>query len=191
MKKIIERSFIIDRSGFTLVELLVTITIFSIIVAATAPLFKQGEQFFQITQSQTELRQNLDIALSIMSKKIREANVVVGTPNQPLPAANPGDTVFSCSDDTSNSTFVLRKVTGGNCAYINYESDSISEPVTSTTLIKITSARVSESSGGWDITITGKYEGPSAINENYKELTVQTTVFPRNIDGVTTWNENN
>lgn len=188
-KRFFSLKLIDETSGFTMVELVVALAVFAILTAVITPIFKQGSGFWESTQSKVELRQNLNPALELMAKTLRQAapNTVSGTGN--TPATQPGETVLECTVDGSSRNFLLKEGAGG-AVYLELNS----EPVTSTTLIKITEAQVSpldSGSYGYKIAITGRYLAGSAVNDADKELKVETTVFLRQVPGVESWRELN
>lgn len=188
-KRFFSLKLIKESSGFTMVELVVSLAVLAILTAVLTPIFKQGTGFWEATQSQVELRQNLNPALELMAKTLRQAspNTVVATGS--TPATEPGDIVLQCDVEGDLRSFILKEGTG-EAVYLELKS----EPVTSSSLIRITEAMVrplSSGSNGYEIEITGKYIGSGVVNSADSELTVKTTVFLRQVSGIETWKEDN
>jgi len=87
------------KQGFTLIEILVVVTIFGIIVVLGSGLF-----FFLLKGSTKSrvlevVRQNGDYALSVMGIMVRNASSLVSYSGSEITIVNPdrGTTIFSCS----------------------------------------------------------------------------------------------
>lgn len=65
-----------DREGFTLVETIVSITIFCFVLSAVLFLQTSGFAFYVKVNNKVEVEENLRVALKKMSRNIREANGV-------------------------------------------------------------------------------------------------------------------
>ncbi len=168
-----------DTTGFTMIELLVSFTLFAVLVVVVAPMFKQGSDIWQVSQSEVELRQNLNSALEYMAKEIRLAD-----PNSIK--TNSGE-IFSYKIGSDHYSFTL---TNGQ---IQHHKPTGTEAITPTS-IKITQAPQPNNPGGsWTLQITGKYNRASGLPASAsKTLTVQKQVFPRKaLSGVEEWTELN
>ena len=71
------------REGFTLVETIVSITIFCFVFSAVLFLQSSGFAFYVKVNNKVEVEENLRIALARMSRNIREANRVRSVADNP------------------------------------------------------------------------------------------------------------
>lgn len=172
-------------SGFTLVELLVAFAVFAVLVLVMTPVFKQGLDFWEITQSQVELRQNLDSATDFMSRELRRAipgSIVTGDPDY-IVSYNVYDDVDENVYNNPRYSFTIPQPKNGN-HYIIFQAGGSAKQVeiTSPSVIDIKSAVVESPlypDTSYQITITGEYEGRNAVKAGNKELTVKTRFSPR------------
>jgi len=89
-----------NRKGFTLVELLIAITIFGIIMAGLYPIFSQITSFNQENYIRTALIDNLRAGMDRLEREIRDACFLY-EPTSPLMLNDPVE------DDTSYSMIVF------------------------------------------------------------------------------------
>lgn len=92
------------REGFTLVETIISMTIFCFIFSAVLFLQSSGFSFYVKVNNKVEVEENLRIALARMSRNIREANSVCSLAANPpqieiTPAA--GNDVYGYRYDVS------------------------------------------------------------------------------------------
>ncbi|NLI11360.1 prepilin-type N-terminal cleavage/methylation domain-containing protein [Pelotomaculum propionicicum] len=92
------------NQGFTLLETIVSITIFCFVFSAILFLQSSGFTFYVKVSNKVEVEENLRIALARMSRNIRDASSVSSVADNPpkieiIPAA--GNDVFGYRYDTS------------------------------------------------------------------------------------------
>jgi len=165
-------------SGMTMIELLIAFVIFGIMVVAVTPVFKQGSDSWQDTRADVELRQNLNAALQLMSRELRQAKVStinIGT----------GDEIvrYKYDYDTSGPHNSFKWLGSSGRKYIEFNSES----VTASDLINITNVRVERVGAEpvYEITITGEYTGGNRT----ESLTVETKVVVRSSSDLEEWRE--
>lgn len=172
-----------NDSGMTMIELLIAFVIFGILVVAVTPVFKQGSDSWQDTKAEVELRQNLNSALQLMSRELRQAKastVNVGT----------GDEIvrYKYDYDTSGPHNSFKWLGSGGRKYIDFSSESESKHVTVPDLINITDARVilvSSDPPVYKIRISGEYTKGNRTESH----TVETTVVIRSSSNLEEWQE--
>lgn len=91
----------LDRRGLTLVELLVTLTVFSIVMASAIGFFTVQQQAFQKGAEDLSVAQNLSFGLSTLAQEIRSAGANVPGAQPSIVYAGPGTFAFS-ADLTTN-----------------------------------------------------------------------------------------
>ncbi len=189
------RELIKQNSGLTMIELLIAFVIFGVLVVAVTPVFKEGNDFWQVTQAQVELRQNLNSALQLMSRELRQAKantIIINHVSDEIVR-------YKYDYDTSgpHNSFNLMESSGGR-HYLEFNG----EPVTAPDLINIDTTEtwiVLESSDPpvYKIQISGEYTGINKIdpdnrndiNPGNRKLTVETTVVVRSTDNLEEWQE--
>lgn len=93
--------------GFTLVELILSIAIFSIALTAVSAVYIQGQKATVSASIGAELRQNARVAMDRLSRELRQARVIVTT----LPATTEtavDEVVFQNGHDTTTDTSYIR-----------------------------------------------------------------------------------
>ena len=167
-----------DTSGFTLVELLVAFAVFTVLVLVMTPVFKQGTDFWETTQSQVEIRQSLNSAMEFMTKELRRSgsrSVVTG--------ANESIVAYNVYNDPKTYSFTLDpQEKNPQIHVINFRAGS-SAPITLTSAsVDVTEVVIDSPSGNdqsYEIKITGRYVGRNAIKDGSKKLTIKTRFTPR------------
>ena len=176
------RELIEQNSGMTMIELLIAFVIFGVLVVAVTPAFKQGSDSWQDTQADVELRQNLNSALQLISRELRQAKdstINIGA----------GDEIvrYKYDYDTSGHHNFIKRVKSGSSYYLEFNGD----PVTAPELINITHAEVEQDGSNpvYFITISGEYIGRNEANPGNRKLTVETTVVVRSTNNLEEWRE--
>jgi|GEM_PF-6587055 len=191
-----------DTAGFTLVELLISFSIFAVLVLAVTPVFRQGYDYWQIGRGQVELRQNLNSALEYIAGELRIAGGDSGSVTTGGEEPNSGFIVkYRYEDGGFNHYFFRLEGLGGGPRYIVFDDGSNAAAVTSTSVVNIVDATVKRVNPGpgYDISITGEYVGPDnrdpdtrqGIKGDYLKLTVKKRVVPRKTAGFEDWQEVN
>lgn len=174
-----------DAAGFTMIELLIALTVFAVLAGAITPIFQQGNKYWQITQSRTELRQSLNSALQLMAGELRQANHGSIEASEALPEIANGDIpivqyVVNSGSGTENRSFSLPK---SGRKHLNFNRGERSVSITPTAAIDIIAATVESQPGQgqllYKITIQGEYRLPNDVHSDDRLLTVQTYVAPR------------
>lgn len=171
-----------DITGFTIVELLIALTVFAVLASVITPVFKQGNTYWQITQSRTELRQTLNSALQLMASELRQADPGSIEASEALPELPNGDRPiikYSVNNGVENRSFSLPR---SGKKPLNFNRGGKSITITPATAIDIIEATVEEQPGQpplYKITIQGEYILPNAVHPDDRMLTVQTYVAPR------------
>ena len=187
------KELIKQNAGVTLIELLIAFVVFGVMVVAVTPVFKEGNDFWQVTQAQVELRQNLNSALQLMSRELRQAKPETININ-----AHTGEIVrfkYDYSPSGAPNSFNLTE-SSGDMHYIEFNSEAVTAPH----LINVTDARVvviSSEPPVYRIEISGEYTGRNKIapdnredlNAENRKLTVETKVVIRNSQGLEEWRE--
>lgn len=194
-----------DISGFTIVEMLVAFSIFAILVVVVTPVFRQGSGFWQTTQGQVELGQNLNSALEFLSRELRQAEpgTILPYNNSAEPDGGWNRQVVTYNVDGEQRGISLSpvKTTARN---VDQDSAQNSAPnaarntaddqlqpksldfirggeevaITSST-VDIVTAEVVYQEPVYNIKITGRYLPHGAVHPDSRELTVETSVAPR------------
>ena len=86
-----------SQQGFTLIELMVSLVLGMIIVAAATLLFISGQKSFALQQGAADIQDNANFALNYMTKDIRMANLNGSTASMTSSLAN-GGIVFSTAN---------------------------------------------------------------------------------------------
>lgn len=175
-----------ETAGFTIVELLVAITVLALLAAAVTPVFKQGNDYWQIIQSRTELRQSLNSALQLMAEELRQAKPGTIEVSEALPETANGDETVVTYDTNKSSASNHRSfsLTRSKLRHLNFNYGGKSVPITPTAAIDIIDVTVTEQAGQgeaplYQIIIQGEYRLPNAVRADERRLTVQTVVAPR------------
>ncbi len=80
-----------NQSGFTLIEVLITMAVFSIIIAAVFSAHTSQQNTYQVQDQVTEMQQNLRSAMHVLTAEIRMAGYdPTGTANAGITAIFPG-----------------------------------------------------------------------------------------------------
>lgn len=173
-------------AGFTMVELLIAITVLAVLAAAVTPVFKQGNEYWQIVQSRTELRQSLNSALQLMAEELRQAKPGTIDASEGRPETDSGDEPVVSYDINNGSDVEHRSFSLSKSAsrHLNFNYGEKSVPITPTAAVHIIAATVMEQAGQgqaplYQITIQGEYRLPNAVHAEERLMTVQTVVAPR------------
>ncbi len=172
-----------NDSGMTMIELLIAFVIFGILVVAVTPVFKEGSDSWQDTKAEVELRQNLNSALQLMSRELRQAKASsINIEEDENEIVN-----YQYSTDGSTNYFKVEESSEGT-HYIEFNSESVTAPA----LINITEAcvvRLSSNPPKFEIAISGEYVGSNEIASRNRKLTVKTTVVVRSSSNLEEWQE--
>ena len=96
------------RHGFTLIEVLVAITIFTILMIAALKVYDQSQRSFILGEQQSDVQQNLRFAFEKVTGELRLAGFDFNhdadamRPDEQLEGIWPGAIVFRANYDPSN-----------------------------------------------------------------------------------------
>ena len=113
-----------SQRGFTLIELMVSLALGLIIVAAATMLFIAGQKSFALQQGAADIQDNANFALNYMTKDIRMANLNAVTATMTASSAN-GGIVFSTTNLAGISTANVSKSEVSNTSNVNVGSDQL------------------------------------------------------------------
>lgn len=98
----------IQQKGFTLLELLVTLSIFLIILAAVYVMYVVNQTTYTRGENKVEVQQNARVSLEMMAREIRMAGY---DPSLAIPGQTSQTAI---QDATANTLTVIADVTGDN-----------------------------------------------------------------------------
>ncbi|WP_151776980.1 prepilin-type N-terminal cleavage/methylation domain-containing protein [Acinetobacter brisouii] len=113
-----------SQRGFTLIELMVSLALGLIIVAAAVMLFIAGQKSFALQQGAADIQDNANFALNYMAKDIRMANLNAVTATMTASSAN-GGIVFSTTNLAGISTANVSKSEVSNTSNVDVGSDQL------------------------------------------------------------------
>lgn len=113
-----------SQQGFTLIELMVSLVLGLIIVAAATMLFIAGQKSLALQQGAADIQDNANFALNYMAKDIRMANLNAVTATMTASSAN-GGIVFSTTNLAGISTANVSKSEVSNTSNVNVGSDQL------------------------------------------------------------------
>ncbi|MDD5750342.1 MAG: prepilin-type N-terminal cleavage/methylation domain-containing protein [Candidatus Pacebacteria bacterium] len=106
------------RKGFTIVEILIVVAIFSLMAALIFNVFILSQKFYRKTEDSSELLQNGRIALERISRDLRQASeLVTQLPQVPDVPQNPPPSELEFQDGHTPSPY---QDLGSNYYYIRY-----------------------------------------------------------------------
>lgn len=103
------------KSGFTLIEVLITIAIFCLVVGLVFNLYDLSQRFYRASETKAELLQNGRIILERLARDIRQAEEMV-TPLPQTPDSPPSEIEFQDGHTPSPYAYL-----GSDYYYIRYE----------------------------------------------------------------------
>ncbi len=112
-----------DKAAFTLVEILIAVTLMSVIVLGLMAMFTQTQRAFRLGMNQTDVLESGRIAMDLIVREIEQTapsgKLAVTTPGLPsVPRTTPGFLVQFMSADNSG-----RQTLPGNAIRTNWMSD--------------------------------------------------------------------
>ncbi|MHA3097900.1 PilW family protein [Acinetobacter brisouii] len=113
-----------SQRGFTLIELMVSLVLGLIIVAAAVMLFIAGQKSFALQQGAADIQDNANFALNYMAKDIRMANLNAVTATMTASSAN-GGIVFSTTNLAGVASSAVSKSEVSNTSNVNVGSDQL------------------------------------------------------------------
>lgn len=113
-----------SQRGFTLIELMVSLALGLIIVAAAVMLFIAGQKSFALQQGAADIQDNANFALNYMAKDIRMANLNAVTATMTASSAN-GGIVFSTTNLAGVASSAVSKSEVSNTSNVNVGSDQL------------------------------------------------------------------
>lgn len=113
-----------SQRGFTLIELMVSLVLGLIIVAAAVMLFIAGQKSFALQQGAADIQDNANFALNYMTKDIRMANLNAVTATMTASSAN-GGIVFSTTNLAGVASSAVSKSEVSNTSNVNVGSDQL------------------------------------------------------------------
>src|ERR1700716_294950 len=105
-----------DREGFTLLELIIAITLIGIVLALTVPFFRTQVQAFGNTAGRDDAAQNARYGVSMMERDLRVAGIGVVDPQPMIVQAAPSAITF-------NVDLVSRLQSDAAAAYYDPDED--------------------------------------------------------------------
>ncbi|KJV41208.1 PilW family protein [Acinetobacter brisouii] len=113
-----------SQRGFTLIELMVSLVLGLIIVAAAVMLFIAGQKSFALQQGTADIQDNANFALNYMAKDIRMANLNAVTATMTASSAN-GGIVFSTTNLAGVASSAVSQSEVSNTSNVNVGSDQL------------------------------------------------------------------
>jgi prepilin-type N-terminal cleavage/methylation domain-containing protein len=105
-----------DRRGFTLLELMISITLLGVVLALTVPFFRTQVQAFGNVAGRDEASQNARYGVSMMDRELRVVGIGVVDPQPMIVQAAPNAVTF-------NVDLVSRVATDAAAAYYDPDED--------------------------------------------------------------------
>lgn len=119
MKNIVEikKSFFLERNGFTLVEILVALSLFSFTILMATGVFGAVMRGQRNTLASQNIQESMRYALEVMGKEIRMAQASDGVCNTLFnPQPTPLNKVYNITTDNSGNQILYFKNQNGDCA---------------------------------------------------------------------------
>ncbi|MHA3103399.1 PilW family protein [Acinetobacter sp. ANC 3791] len=113
-----------SQRGFTLIELMVSLALGLIIVAAATMLFIAGQKSFALQQGASDIQDNANFALNYITKDIRMANLNAVTATMTAGSAN-GGIVFSTTNLAGVASSTVSQSAVSNTSNVNVGSDQL------------------------------------------------------------------
>lgn len=113
MKKIIAK----NQTGFTLLEIIVSITLFVIVIILVSDLYLMSQRAYNKNADTAELTQNARVSLDRLSRELRQSATIVTTlpPTDTDPANPPANQIFfQDGHDISRITYLRYYLDNGN-----------------------------------------------------------------------------
>lgn len=107
----------IDLTGFTLLEIIVSLSLFVIIIILVNSIFITSQRSYNKNSNQAELSQNVRVSLDRMSRELRQAtNIITTLPATKTDPLNPPaeQIFFQDGHDTSRLTYLRYYLNGTN-----------------------------------------------------------------------------
>lgn len=177
-----------DKKGFTLVEILVVLAIFSIMIAAISAVFISGIKIQANSVAQEQLLDQVNYAVENMSRSIRTAKKdIVGS------CITSGDNYLPASGSDDSLGFIKKDSVLQECVYFRLVSDAIYKgdsgsdgvPLTSDD-IKVTSLEFNvlegEGTSGHQPKVTVYIEAESTRGDPLQRVRIQTTISQRDLN---------
>ena len=113
-----------SQRGFTLIELMVSLVLGLIIVAAAVMLLIAGQKSFALQQGAADIQDNANFALNYITKDIRMANLNAVTATMTASSAN-GGIVFSTTNLAGVASSAVSQSEVSNTSNVNVGSDQL------------------------------------------------------------------
>lgn len=113
-----------SQRGFTLIELMVSLVLGLIIVAAATMLFIAGQKSFALQQGAADIQDNANFALNYITKDVRMANLNNSTATMNASLAN-GGIVFNTTNLAGITTANVSQSAVSNTSNVNVGSDQL------------------------------------------------------------------
>ncbi|MHA3059214.1 PilW family protein [Acinetobacter sp. ANC 4636] len=113
-----------SQQGLTLIELMMSLVLGLIIVAAAVMLFIAGQKSFALQQGAADIQDNANFALNYMTKDIRMANLNAVTAAMTASSAN-GGIVFSTTNLAGVASSAVSQSAVSNTSNMNVGSDQL------------------------------------------------------------------
>ncbi|ENU79451.1 hypothetical protein F975_02696 [Acinetobacter sp. ANC 3789] len=113
-----------SQRGFTLIELMVSLALGLIIVAAATMLFIAGQKSFALQQGASDIQDNANFALNYITKDIRMANLNAVTATMTAGSAN-GGIVFGTTNLAGVASSTVSQSAVSNTSNVNVGSDQL------------------------------------------------------------------
>lgn len=106
-----------NKKGFTLVELIVVITVTTILLGTVISIFLQSVDMFKIDETKSANQDSLNVASTSIESKIRTASAVSGTGSVCVVTTAAGDYTYSLDTSTNILTVNASYLTGRIAAF--------------------------------------------------------------------------
>lgn len=108
-----EKIFFQNKEGFTLIEIMVTVGIFTIIILVTGALYSLAQTSYNIFEKEMELVQNGRVAYDRMSREMRQS-VEVATSLSPDISSSSDELMFQNGHDTDIINYIYYYLDGSD-----------------------------------------------------------------------------
>lgn len=172
------------RRGFTIVELLVSMTLFVTIVSIVSGVFIKSLRTQRMTVALIAANSNAELAIEQMAREIQTGiffNTLAGESNSIVFENAEGQTVLYCFINSNGSGWIGKLETGStNCDEMTSGDAITAEDVKVNDLKFIVNKGTPVSPYPARVTMILKISAPGAFGPDYPVINIQTTVSSRN-----------
>lgn len=109
-----------NKKGFTLVELIVVISVTTILLGTVISVFLQSLDMYKIDETKSANQDSLNVAATSVESKIRNASAVSGTGSVCIVTTASGDYTYSLDTSTNiltvNSSYLTGRIASFSCS---------------------------------------------------------------------------